>query len=69
MAKELSHFTVTRSGDQYLLTIEDRDGDSTEFTADYDQLDVITEAIDDVLNNDEEEELAAEDEDEEEEPE
>jgi hypothetical protein len=58
MAKELAQFSIARSGEEYVITIEDTDGGSTKFTAEFDQLDVIVEAIDDVLNSDEEEELA-----------
>lgn len=64
MAKTLAHFSIARSGEDYLLTIEDAGGDVTEFTADYDQLDVITEAIEEALDADEEE-LEAEGDDEE----
>jgi hypothetical protein len=68
MAKALAHFTITRTGEDYLLNFEDEDGDTIEFTADLDQLDLITESIDDILTLDDDEVLAA-DEDEEEEPE
>jgi hypothetical protein len=76
MAKTLSHFTISRSGDDYLLHIEDEDGDIQDYTATFEQLDLITETIDEQLNTDEEdilgvddgpEEEAGDDEDEEEE--
>jgi hypothetical protein len=68
MAKALAHFTITRTGEEYLLLLEDEDGDTIEFTADFDQLDQITEAIDEQLSLDDDDALDAdEDEDEEEE--
>lgn len=67
MAKALAQFTIVRTGEDYLLTIEDQDGETSEFTVDFDQLDLITEAIDEVLDADEEDALDAEDEGEEEE--
>lgn len=59
MARTLAHFTVTRAGDDFLLGLEDEDGETIEFTASFDQLDLITEAIDDVLEADEDDLLAA----------
>ena len=46
MAKALAQFTIRRTGEDYLLILEDEDGDTTEFTADFDQLDEISDAID-----------------------
>ena len=63
MTKALAHFTITRSGDEYLLMIEDADGDTTEFTADFDQLDLITEAIEEQLDRDEDDVLEVDDDD------
>lgn len=60
MAKALAQFTIVRTGEDYLLTIEDQDGEASEFTVDFDQLDLITEAIDNVLDADEEDALGAE---------
>lgn len=57
MAKALAQFSIARTGEDYLLTIEDQDGETSEFTVDFDQLDLITEAIDDVLDADEEDAL------------
>lgn len=65
MAKILSQFTISRSGDDYVLHIEDEDGDTQDYTATFEQLDLITEAIDEQLNTDEEDILGI-DEDEEE---
>jgi len=53
MAKALAQFSITRTGEDYLLTIEDQDGETIELTAAYDQLDLITEAIEDRLDADE----------------
>ena len=64
MAKALAHFTINRAGEDYLLSFEDEDGDTHEFTASFEVLDLITEAIDEQLENDEDDMLAAdEDED------
>jgi hypothetical protein len=67
MARELAHFSIVRTGEDYLITIEDKDGDATEFTADFDSLDVIAEAIEEALDSDEEEALEADADEEEEE--
>ena len=69
MAKALAHFTITRTGEDYLLSLEDEDGETTEFTADFDMLDLITESIDEQLDGDEDEALGVDDEDEDEEEE
>ncbi len=53
MAKALAQFSIKRSGEDYLLTLEDADGETTRLTADYDQLDLITEAIEEQLDADE----------------
>jgi hypothetical protein len=57
MAKTLANLTIARSGEDYLITFEDADGTTSELIADYDQLDMISEAIDEALNSDEEEAL------------
>ena len=58
MASTLSLFTVTTDAEgDYTLTLEDEDGETVEFTASYEQLDLITEAIEDILDTDEEEAL------------
>jgi hypothetical protein len=65
MARTLAQFTITRTGDgAYTLHLEDEDGETTEFAADYDQLDLISEAIEEQLENDEEEALGVDDDDE-----
>ncbi len=64
--RELATFNIVRKGEDYRITIEDASGETTEFTADYDALDLISEAIDEALDSDEEELLEVdEDEDEE----
>lgn len=55
MARTLARFSITEAGDDYLLHIEDDNGDTFEITATYDQLDVIVEAIDEHLDEDAEE--------------
>jgi len=63
MAKVLAHFTITRSGEDYLLSFEDEEGDTHEFTASFEILDLITEAIEEQLENDEDD-MLVDDEDE-----
>lgn len=66
MARTLSQFTITPDGNgDYVLSLEDDDGETVDFTASYDQLDLITEAIEEALDEDEEDMLAVDDEDEE----
>ena len=55
MAKTLSEFTINGAGaDTYLLRFATDDGETLEVTATFDQLDLIAEAIDDLLLADEE---------------
>jgi hypothetical protein len=54
MAKALAQFTIVRTGEDYLLTIEDQDGEAIEFTVDDDHLDLIIEAIEEQLDLDDE---------------
>jgi len=61
VAKALDSFTLTPAGDDYLLQIEDEDGESHEWTLTYDQLDLIAEELDALLDAEEEEELTVED--------
>lgn len=67
MARTLSSFSIAADGKgDYLISIEDEDGEAIELTASYEQLDLISESIDDVLDQDEEDSLGTdEDEDEE----
>lgn len=57
MAKALDNFTITRSRDGYVLQIEDEDGETQEFTASYDQIELIAEEIDRHLDPDAEGDL------------
>ena len=52
MAKSLERFTIARAADGYLLTIEDDSGETLELTATFDQLDLITEELDNALDED-----------------
>ncbi|WP_343520432.1 hypothetical protein [Sphingomonas sp.] len=67
MARTLSSFSITADGKgDYLISIEDEDGETIELTASYDQLDMISEAIDDALDEDEEDALGVEEDEDEE---
>ncbi|MHA6718691.1 hypothetical protein ACX40Y_04485 [Sphingomonas sp. RS6] len=66
MARILSQFTITPDGSgDYTLHLEDEDGETIEMTASYEQLDLIVEAIEDVLDMDEEDALEVDEDDEE----
>ena len=54
MAKTLSEFTIDGAGDNYLMRFATDDGETLEVAATFDQLDLIAEAIDDLLMADEE---------------
>ena len=66
MAKALSRFTIERDGEDYVLHLEDEDGDTIELVATFEQLDQISEALEEhlafddddpgLLDDDEEEE-------------
>ncbi|HVI98047.1 MAG TPA: hypothetical protein VM657_03180 [Sphingomonas sp.] len=64
MAKALDTFSITPVGEDYLLQIEDEDGEAHEWTLSVDQLDLIAEELDQILDADEDEELGVEDEEE-----
>ena len=64
MAKVLGHFSITQEADGYLLHMEDEEGETVEYSASYEQLDLISEAIEETLDADEEDVLGV-DEDEE----
>jgi hypothetical protein len=51
-AKTLTQFRVEGSGDTFRLHIEDDAGETIEFEATRDQLDVIVDHLDDILNED-----------------
>ncbi|MDB5481824.1 MAG: hypothetical protein JWO83_2877 [Caulobacteraceae bacterium] len=50
--KTLSRFTVQRRGDRFSLHIEDDAGDVIEFEATPDQIEVIADALEDMLEED-----------------
>ena len=66
MAKALARFTIERVRDDYVMHIEDEDGDTLQLTASFEQLDLLSEALEehlafdaddpDALDRDEEEE-------------
>lgn len=65
MARTLAQFTITPDSDgDYTLHLEDDEGETIEFTASYEQLDLVMEAIDEVLEADEEDDLAVDEDDE-----
>jgi hypothetical protein len=67
MAKALSRFTIERGGDDYIIHIEDEDGDTLELTASFEQLDLFSESLEEHLAFDSDDpDLLDEDEDEEE---
>lgn len=53
--KTLSTFRVVKAGDGYSLHIEDDAGETIEFEATADQLDVIVETLDEMLEEDDSE--------------
>ncbi|MDT8760310.1 hypothetical protein MZO42_16535 [Sphingomonas psychrotolerans] len=64
MARTLAQFTITPDGaGDYTLHLEDEDGETVEFTAGFEQLDLIVEAIEEQLDNDEEDALGVDDDD------
>lgn len=69
MAGVLARFTIEPAGDDYTIHIEDDDGETLEFTASAEQLDLIQEAIEEQLEGDYEEldELDGDDDEDEEE--
>jgi hypothetical protein len=64
MARTLAQFTITpdANGD-YTLHLEDEDGETMEFSAGFEQLDLIVEAIEEQLDGDEEDALGVDDDD------
>jgi hypothetical protein len=65
MAKILGQFSITQEADGYILHMEDDDGETVEYSATLEQLDLITEAIEDQLEMDEADALSIDDEDDE----
>lgn len=60
MAKSLERFTIARAADDFLISIEDDNGDTVELVATEDQLEMIGEELERVI---EEEEAGALDDD------
>ena len=60
MAKTLSQFTISSEGEGYILHVETDDGQTLDVNATYEQLDLISEAIEERLDEDEEDQLAVE---------
>jgi hypothetical protein len=58
--KTLARFTVNPGKGGYQMHIEDDDGETIEFTATRDKLDVIADALDDLLAEDEDDDTTAE---------
>jgi len=54
MPKALESFTINRAIDGYTVRIELDDGETAEFIADYEQLELVTEEIEALLDQDEE---------------
>lgn len=64
MARTLAQFSITPDSDgDYTLHLEDDDGETLEFTASFEQLDLIVEAIEEVIEGEEEDALAGDDDD------
>ena len=64
MARTLVQFSITPDSDgDYTLHLEDDDGETLEFTASFEQLDLIVEAIEEVIEDEGEDALADEDDD------
>jgi hypothetical protein len=61
MAKVLGSFSITQEADGYLLHMEDDDGETVEYSATFEQLDLISEAIEEQLDMDEEDALGIDD--------
>ncbi len=60
MAKTLGTFSITQAADGYVLHMEDDEGDTVEYSASFEQLDLISEAIEEQLDLDEEDALGVE---------
>ena len=65
MTKALARFTIGRDDGQYIIHIEDESGDRFDLRATYDQLDLISEEIEEQLDADEDEALGIDEDDEE----
>ena len=49
MTKALMRFTIEPEGDGFILNFEDEDGDVFEFLSDREQLELLAEALDDLV--------------------
>lgn len=61
MAKTLGQFSITREADGYILHMEDEDGETVEYNATFEQLDIISEAIEEQLELDEDDAVGVDD--------
>jgi hypothetical protein len=64
MAKVLGAFSITRETDGYLLHVEDEDGETVEYAATFEQLDLISEAIEEQLELDDDDAVGLDEDDE-----
>ncbi|MES2290493.1 MAG: hypothetical protein V4530_12220 [Pseudomonadota bacterium] len=53
MAKTLERFTITRTAEDFLILIEDDNGDTVELTATEDQLEMIGEELERAIEEEE----------------
>ena len=60
MPNRLASFTIEGDGEEYVIRLESEGGEKIEFSASYDQVDLISETIDQKLNEDEETALEVE---------
>ena len=59
MARTLAQFTITPDGQgDYTISLEDDEGETIDFVASYEQLDLVVESIEELLDADEEDALA-----------
>jgi uncharacterized protein YegP (UPF0339 family) len=66
MARTLAQFSITPDSDgDYTLQLEDDDGETIDFTASYEQLDLIVEAIEEMIEAEDDDALSVEADDEE----
>jgi hypothetical protein len=63
MARGIVQISIGNDGADYILSIEDEDGETDEFSLSYEQLDLLSEAVEEHLNGDADDALLAEDQD------
>lgn len=61
MSKAIENFTIRRATEGYLIRIETEEGETAEFTADYDLLELIGGEIDALLEEGEDESYSTDD--------